>query len=197
MLTPCHKLLLQSTLVVALLVTALSGTPTPVRQIREENEPSTIHSRLLFGLHDYSAYLFLLQTIDCATNVDMAIQNPDNDLKAIINDTCDLLSFYDMLNAVDESKGKDLRKILEQITVDACNWTKLIVNTTNSATFSQSGEENCLGFLRKQCVAQHAKEGWLKSKLESSKNNIRQVGLDYGIAIGNQAVPWINSLSCV
>ena len=199
MLTACHKFILQSTLMVALL--ALSVTPAPVRNIREQNEPSrsTIHSRLLSDLYQYHAYLFVLPEINCAASVNTTIQNPSNDLKAILNDMCGILSFYDMLSAVNESKGKDLHQILERIVVDGCNWTKIIVSTTDSANLSQSGEESCPEFLRKQCVAQHAKEGWLRSKLESSKNSIRQYGQDFDFGSSNQTVPFINSLqlSCI
>ena len=193
MVAPCHKFLLQSTMVVALL--ALSATPAPIRLIREaEHLESNIHYSLLSSLYQYTMYLFYYShTIDCATHVNTMIQNPNNDLKAILNDTCDLLSFYDSLNAVDESKGKDLHQILEQIVVEACNWTKLIVNTTDSASFSPDGEESCPDFLRKQCVAERAKEGWLESRLINSGNNIRHFIEVSGIAIDEQTA-WTNHL---
>ena len=177
---------------VALQLLVLLAALAPIRQIRED-EPLNIHRKLLSGLYEYSRYLYYSHTIDCATNVNTTIQNLTNNMKAVLNDTCDLLGLYDMINTVNESKGRDLHQILEKIVVDACNWTKMIVNITDSASFSQSGQESCPGFLRKHCVAERAKEGWLESKLRSSGNNIRHFIEVSGIVIGDQS--WNNSLS--
>ena len=179
---------------VALQLLALSAALAPVRQIREDGPLElSIHRRLLSELYEYSRYLYYSHTIDCATNVSTTIWNVTNNMTAMLNDTCDLLGLYDMLSAVNESRGRDLHQILKQIVVDACNWTKMIVNITDSASFSQSGEESCPGFLRKHCVAERAKEGWLESRLRSSENNIRHFIEVSEIAISNQ--PWNNSLS--
>ena len=159
MFKPCQTFLLHSTLVVALLI--LSATPAPVRR--------SIHN-------DYNLRL-VNQTRNLTSEIkssiyNMTIQNLTGTLSPVLNDLCDLLSFYDMLGAVNETNGDNLLKVLTVIIVDACKW---IVNTTHSA----SGEENCDSpdLIRKQCVAERTKASvWLKNKFSNYKREVRYIG---------------------
>ena len=103
---------------------------------------------------------------------DITIQNPNGDLSLVLSDLCDLLSFYDMLGALNETNGDNLHKVLTEIIVDACKW---IVCTTDSA----SGEESCDSpdLIRKQCVAERAKaSGWLDIKFVHYKKEVHDYG---------------------
>ena len=79
-----------------------------------------------------------------------------------------------MISSVDESRDKDLKRMLEYTITDACDWTKHIASTTALASYTQSGEESCPTFLRKQCVAKMAKGDWLKTELVDTSRKIRE-----------------------
>ena len=159
MFKPCHVLFLHSTLVVALLIH--SATPAPVRR--------SIDDDYILRLVDQSGNLY--SEIESPT-YNMTIQNPNGNLSLVLSDLCDLLSFYDMLGALNETNGDNLHKVLTEIIVDAC---KRIVSTTDSA----SGEESCDSpdLIRKQCVAERAKaSGWLDIRFVHYKKQVRVYG---------------------
>ena len=159
MFKPCQIFLLHSTLVVALLI--FSATPAPVRRSSSKDyilklvkQSSNLYSEIESPIYN------------------MTIQNSTGNLSSVLNDLCDLLSFYDMLSAVNETNGDNLHKVLTVIVVDACKW---IVSTTDSA----SGEESCDSpdLIRKQCVAERAKAlGWLKNKFSHYKVEVHKYG---------------------
>ena len=161
MFKPCQMFFLYSTMVVALLI--LSATPAPLVRRSIDND---------YNLRLVNQSRNLCSEIESPI-YNMTIQHPNGNLSPVLNDLCDLLSFYDMLGALNETNGDNLRKVLTVITVDACKW---IVNTTDSA----SGEESCDSpdLIRKQCVAERTKaSGWLKNKFIHYKYEVQYYGI--------------------
>ena len=154
------QFLLPSTLVVALLI--LSATTAPVRRSSNDDCITATDKDYINTFVNVSRNL----TSEIESPIyNMTIQDPTGYLSPVLNDLCDLLSFYDMLGAVNETNGDNLLQILTVIVLDACKW---IVDTTDTA----SGEESCNSpdLLRKQCVAERANaSGWLKDKFSDYK----------------------------
>ena len=160
MFKPCQIFFQHSVLVVALLI--LSATPAPVRR--------SIDNDYNLRLVNQSRNLSEIESPIYNTTIN--VQNPNGNLSQVLNDLCDLLSFYDMLGALNETNGDNLHKVLTVIIVDACKW---IVSTTDSS----SGEESCDSpdLLRKQCVGERSKaSGWLNNTFFHYKKHVHDYG---------------------
>ena len=87
-------------------------------------------------------YFFQLEDQKCATGVDITLQESSSDFSAVLDEMCDLLSFYDMISKVSESEGKDLVKLLKQNIIDACEWVSIELILWNLLTYNTVLEPN-------------------------------------------------------
>ena len=152
---------LASILVVALLG-PLSAVTAPTRQIRSIAEEDR---QLLSGLHA----ILIHSTQDCPSGSGDAIQLNAN-FSSVLGNICGLLSYHDMIDSSGtmESRYQGLKRMLNQSIEDTCDWIDYIATEyPQFANVTRNGEV-CSAFLRKLCISESFKEGWLAIKVDTT-----------------------------